>query len=124
MLCYRVLLISCISSLLCKELLIFLFCHFSKRDIPCNSYQMHTLHCIRNITLCMVCDEAIPKREFEEHKQNCTPNKSSDNENDSNKENNVGANASLSAASNITSKSNSSIRKSPEKQKVSVCSTL
>ena len=45
---------------------------FSKRDIPCKSYQMHTLHCIRNITLCSVCDEPIPKREFDDHKQQCS----------------------------------------------------
>ena len=32
---------------------------------------MHTLHCMRNITLCSVCDEPIPKREFEDHKQHC-----------------------------------------------------
>ena len=85
---------------------------------------MHTLHCIRNITLCTVCDEAIPKKEFEEHRQNCAPNKSSDNENESNKENNVGANANISAATNSIAKSNSSVRKFPEIQKVSMCSTL
>ena len=45
---------------------------YSKRDIPCKSYQMHTLHCIRNITLCSVCDEPIPKREFDDHKQQCS----------------------------------------------------
>ena len=44
---------------------------FSKRDIPCQSYQMHTLHCARNIALCDICDEPIPKREFEEHKKEC-----------------------------------------------------
>ena len=32
---------------------------------------MHTLHCARNITLCEICDEPIPKREFEEHKKQC-----------------------------------------------------
>ena len=32
---------------------------------------MHTLHCARNITLCDICDEPIPKREFEEHKKEC-----------------------------------------------------
>ena len=32
---------------------------------------MHTLHCARHITLCDICDEPIPKREFEEHKKEC-----------------------------------------------------
>ena len=40
---------------------------------------MHTLHCARNITLCDICDEPIPKREFEEHKKEC-PISKEDNE--------------------------------------------
>ena len=32
---------------------------------------MHTLHCARHITLCDICDEPIPKREFDEHKKEC-----------------------------------------------------
>lgn len=47
-------------------------CRNCKRDIPCKSYQMHTLHCVRNITLCSVCDEPIPKRDFDDHKQQCS----------------------------------------------------
>ena len=39
---------------------------------------MHTLHCARNITLCNICDEPIPKREFEEHKQQCPISKEDD----------------------------------------------
>ena len=41
---------------------------------------MHTLHCARNITLCDICDEPIPKREFEEHKKECPINKEDDND--------------------------------------------
>lgn len=32
---------------------------------------MHTAHCARNITLCQVCKEPIPKNHFEEHKKSC-----------------------------------------------------
>ena len=39
----------------------------SKRDIPCSNYQMHTAHCARHITLCLKCNEPIPKRDFPEH---------------------------------------------------------
>ena len=44
------------------------FFYFSKRDIPCSNYQMHTAHCARHITLCQKCDEPVPKREFENHR--------------------------------------------------------
>ena len=40
---------------------------------------MHTLHCARNITLCEICDEPIPKREFEEHKKQCPISKEEEN---------------------------------------------
>ncbi|KAJ8910430.1 hypothetical protein NQ315_012572 [Exocentrus adspersus] len=33
---------------------------------------MHTMHCARNITLCKVCKEGIPKSQFEEHEKTCT----------------------------------------------------
>lgn len=32
---------------------------------------MHTAHCARNITLCQVCKEPIPKNQFEDHKKKC-----------------------------------------------------
>ena len=41
---------------------------------------MHTLHCARNITLCDICDEPIPKREFEEHKKECPIKTQEDND--------------------------------------------
>ena len=68
--------------------------YFSKRDIPVQSYQMHTLHCARNITLCDICDEPIPKREFEEHKKEC-PIKTQDDNDTSNSDT---ANANISNA--------------------------
>lgn len=32
---------------------------------------MHTAHCARNITLCRVCKEPIPKNQFETHAKKC-----------------------------------------------------
>lgn len=32
---------------------------------------MHTMHCARNITLCKVCNEPIPKIEYEDHREKC-----------------------------------------------------
>ena len=52
---------------------------------------MHTLHCARNITLCDICDEPIPKREFEEHKKECPI--STDDDNYSNTVNDLSTNA-------------------------------
>ena len=52
---------------------------------------MHTLHCARNITMCDICDEPIPKREFEEHKKECPINTEDDN--DANTVNDVSTNA-------------------------------
>ena len=40
---------------------------FSRRGIPAASYQLHVVHCARNITLCKACDEPIPRAEYEEH---------------------------------------------------------
>ena len=40
---------------------------FSKRDIPEQNFQMHEIHCQRNLRLCAKCDEAIPRSEMEEH---------------------------------------------------------
>ena len=41
--------------------------NFSRRGIPGASYQLHVVHCARNITLCKACDEPIPRAEYEEH---------------------------------------------------------
>jgi hypothetical protein len=43
----------------------------SKKEIPQHNYVMHTAHCARNITLCHVCREPIPKNQFEAHKKSC-----------------------------------------------------
>lgn len=32
---------------------------------------MHTAHCARNITLCPVCKEPVPKAQFPEHRDKC-----------------------------------------------------
>ncbi|XP_018576774.1 TRAF-type zinc finger domain-containing protein 1 isoform X2 [Anoplophora glabripennis] len=32
---------------------------------------MHSMHCARNITLCKVCKEGIPKSQFEDHQKTC-----------------------------------------------------
>lgn len=40
---------------------------FSKRDIPSANYEMHTVHCQRNITLCPNCEEPVPRSEMEDH---------------------------------------------------------
>jgi len=44
-------------------------CGNCRRDIPAANYRMHTMHCARNIALCPVCDEPVPRGELEEHKQ-------------------------------------------------------
>jgi len=44
-------------------------CNNCRRDIPASSYMMHSLHCARNIALCTVCDEPVPRAELEQHKQ-------------------------------------------------------
>ncbi|TRY70142.1 hypothetical protein TCAL_10013 [Tigriopus californicus] len=42
-------------------------CQNCKRDIPVVNYQMHMLHCSRNVTLCPDCDEPVPKSSMTEH---------------------------------------------------------
>lgn len=34
---------------------------------------MHTMHCARNITLCKVCKEPIPKSQYTDHEKTCKP---------------------------------------------------
>lgn len=40
----------------------------SKKEIPQINYVMHTMHCARNISLCPICKEPIPKGDLEAHK--------------------------------------------------------
>ncbi|KAL3271684.1 hypothetical protein HHI36_022157 [Cryptolaemus montrouzieri] len=46
-------------------------CGNCKKEIPHYNYVMHTAHCARNITLCKVCKEPVPKLQFEEHAKAC-----------------------------------------------------
>ncbi|XP_048521998.1 TRAF-type zinc finger domain-containing protein 1 [Dendroctonus ponderosae] len=46
-------------------------CNNCKKEIPQPNYVMHTMHCARNITLCKVCNEPIPKLEYETHRETC-----------------------------------------------------
>ena len=62
---------------------------------------MHTLHCARNITLCDICDEPIPKREFEEHKKECPINTEDDN--DAKTANDISSNANTAIAQPVKS---------------------
>ena len=39
----------------------------SRREIPAGNYQMHVVHCARNIALCKHCDEPVPRGELEDH---------------------------------------------------------
>ncbi|XP_065055134.1 uncharacterized protein LOC135683718 isoform X2 [Rhopilema esculentum] len=43
------------------------YCKNCKRDIPEQNFQMHEIHCQRNLRLCAKCDEAIPRSEMEDH---------------------------------------------------------
>ncbi|XP_028681115.1 TRAF-type zinc finger domain-containing protein 1 [Erpetoichthys calabaricus] len=42
-------------------------CGNCKRDIPTENFMIHEVHCRRNIKLCPLCAEPIPKTELEEH---------------------------------------------------------
>jgi len=47
-------------------------CKNCRRGIPETNYQMHAMHCARNIALCPQCDEPIPRHELEQHmKEEC-----------------------------------------------------
>ncbi|XP_072381659.1 uncharacterized protein [Diabrotica undecimpunctata] len=46
-------------------------CNNCKKEIPQPNYVMHTMHCARNITLCKVCKEPVPKGQFPDHEKTC-----------------------------------------------------
>jgi hypothetical protein len=41
--------------------------NFSKKDIPSINFVIHDTHCHRNIILCNLCDEPVPKSQKDEH---------------------------------------------------------
>ena len=78
---------------------------------------MHTLHCARNITLCDICDEPIPKREFEEHKKECPINIKNENDTDTSNTPNVNTSNAQSATPALP-QANFSSRMHDQKEKV------
>ncbi|XP_053617005.1 uncharacterized protein LOC128679062 [Plodia interpunctella] len=42
-------------------------CPNCKREIPSVNFTIHTVHCARNIKLCLVCKEPVPQHELQEH---------------------------------------------------------
>ena len=42
-------------------------CGNCKRQVPAENYQLHIAHCLRNIQLCPLCEETVPRREEKEH---------------------------------------------------------
>lgn len=49
--------------------LLFVILYYSKREVPQANYLMHVVHCARNMTVCPVCGDAVPKAHLKEHRQ-------------------------------------------------------
>lgn len=48
-----------------SQYLVLFFC--SKKDIPKQNYDIHEIHCRRNLRLCKKCEEPFPISEMDEH---------------------------------------------------------
>ena len=44
-----------------------MFSFYSKYEVPIGNFQMHMIHCKRNIQVCPVCDERVLRSELENH---------------------------------------------------------